>query len=255
MYFIINILQMGDAAPAVVAIVAYLLAVYFAIVPHEVAHGLAAKWNGDLTAQVNGRLTLNPVSHIDPIGLVMLLFVGFGYAKPVPVNPYNFKVPRRGLFMTAIAGVTYNLAAMIVSCFFLALTMFIGPLGAGAPLYLYYFFFWFFQLSASINVMLFLFNIIPLGALDGFKIIEAYASRDNKFIGFLRRYGSYILFALVALHLAVYYISSYVAAPEWLQYIDILGLYMSYGSKGIAGSVQQLFNLIFGIGQSGWSMF
>lgn len=129
---------------AAVALVAFLLAVYFAIVPHEVAHGLAAKWNGDLTAKVNGRLTLNPVSHIDPIGFLMLIFVGFGYAKPVPVNPYNFKVPRRGLFMTAIAGVTYNLAATIVSCFFLALTMFIGPLGSGALIYLYYFFYWFF---------------------------------------------------------------------------------------------------------------
>ena len=255
MYLFLNFLNAGEFTLAVVVLVAFLLAVYFAIVPHEVAHGLAAKWNGDLTAKVNGRLTLNPVSHIDPIGFLMLILVGFGYAKPVPVNPYNFKVPRRGLFMTAIAGVTYNLAATIVSCFFLALTMFIGPLGSGALIYLYYFFYWFFYLSASINIMLFLFNIIPFGPLDGFKIIEAYVSRDNKFVGFLRRYGNYILYALVGLHLIISYASSFVAMPAWLQYIDILGLYLNYGRMGIAGSIQQLFNLMFGLGISGWSMF
>lgn len=255
MYFVIDIFNIYGPELAVVALIAYILAIYFAIVPHEIAHGLAAKWNGDLTAQVNGRLTLNPIAHIDPVGFLMLIFMGFGYAKPVPVNPYNFKVPRRGLFMTAIAGVTYNLAAMIISCLFLALIMFVGPLGGEFASYFYYFFYWFFYLSASINVMLFLFNIIPLGALDGFKIIEAYANRDNKFVGFLRRYGSYILIALFVLHLLVYYMSAYMSVPSWLQYVDILGLYLNYGSKGIAGSVQQLFNTIFGLGISGWMMF
>ena len=110
MYFVLQIFNTyDDVLMTVIAFIAFILAVYFAIIPHEVAHGLVAKWNGDLTAKVNGRLTLNPVSHFDPIGFLMLLFMGFGYAKPVPVNPYNFKVPRRGLFTTAIAGVTYNL--------------------------------------------------------------------------------------------------------------------------------------------------
>ena len=118
MYFVIDIFNIYGPELAVVALIAYILAIYFAIVPHEIAHGLAAKWNGDLTAQVNGRLTLNPIAHIDPVGFLMLIFMGFGYAKPVLVNPYNFKVPRRGRFMTAIAGVTYNLAAMIISCLF-----------------------------------------------------------------------------------------------------------------------------------------
>ena len=256
MYFVIDIWNMYGPQLAVVALIAFLLAVYFAIVPHEVAHGLAAKWNGDLTAQVNGRLTLNPIAHFDLIGFAMLLFVGFGYAKPVPINPYNFKVPRRGLFTTAIAGVTYNFSAMLLSCFFLALTMFIGPLSyEGALYYLYWFFYFFFYLSASINVMLFLFNIIPLGPLDGFKIIEAYADRENKVVGFLRRYGNYILLALFILHLVVSYLGSYVYLPAWLNYVDILGLYLNYGSMGIAGSIQQLFNMIFNLDISGWALF
>ena len=117
----------GDVAFTMLALVAFLLAIYLAIVPHEIAHGLVAKWNGDLTAKINGRLSLNPIVHLDPIGFLMLLTVGFGYAKPVPVNPYNFKVPRRGLFTVAIAGVTYNLLATILSSFFLALIMFLSP--------------------------------------------------------------------------------------------------------------------------------
>lgn len=255
MYFVLQIFNTyNDVLMTVIAFMAFILAVYFAIIPHEVAHGLVAKWNGDLTAKVNGRLTLNPVSHFDPIGFLMLLFMGFGYAKPVPVNPYNFKVPRRGLFTTAIAGVTYNFAAMIVCCLFLAIVMAVGILGQTAfAVYSYYFFYWFFWLGASINVSLLLFNLIPLGPLDGFKVIEAFAERDNAFIGFLRRNGNYILFFLFALHFLVAYISMYLPAPQWLQYVDILGLYIKYGSLGIAGSIQQLFNLIFGVPVSGWN--
>lgn len=122
MSFLIDIWYMyGDMALVFVMLIAFIFAIYFAIVPHEVAHGLVAKWNGDLTAQVNGRLTMNPMSHFDLIGFAMLVTMGFGYAKPVPVNPYNFKVPRRGLFTVAIAGVTYNLIAAVVSSFFIAL--------------------------------------------------------------------------------------------------------------------------------------
>ncbi len=250
MWFVINVFNSTeDIILVFVALAAFLLAVYFAIIPHEIAHGLVAKWNGDLTAKVNGRLTLNPAAHFDIVGFAMLVFMGFGFAKPVPVNPYNFKVPRRGLFTVAIAGVTYNLVAMILSCFFLALTIAIGPL----EIYSYCFFEWFFRLSAQINVMLFLFNLLPLGPLDGFKIIEAYASRENSFIGWLRRYGLYILIALFVIHMGIYYIGAY-GRLEFIKYFDLLGLYLNYGTMGIAGSVQSLFNLIFGIGVSGFDV-
>ena len=252
MYFVISVWNnTGDVIMVLIALAAFLLAVYFAIVPHEIAHGLVAKWNGDLTAKVNGRLTLNPAAHFDLIGFAMLIFMGFGFAKPVPVNPYNFKVPRRGLFTVAIAGVAYNLAAMILSCFFLSLTIFIGM--SVEINYAYYFFRWFFYLSASINVMLFLFNLLPLGPLDGFKIIEAYASRENSFIEWLRRYGLYILIGLFVIHMAVYYVGAY-GRLEFIKYFDLLGLYLNYGTMGVAGSVQSLFNLIFGLGVSGFDV-
>ena len=242
-----------DPALTVVMLFAFVLAIYFAIVPHEVAHGLVAKWNGDLTAKVNGRLTMNPVAHFDPIGFIMLITMGFGFAKPVPVNPYNFKVPRRGLFTVAIAGVTYNLGATIVSAFFYALLMFIQSialqtiLASNALYYIYIFFLYFFMLSMNINVMLLLFNILPLGPLDGFKIVEAYASRDNKFVAFLRNYGTYILIALFVLRFAAYFLMNNTPL-QWVEYIDLLGLYLGFFSHYIGGGILSLFTMMFGLG-------
>ena len=85
------------------------VAILLAIMLHELAHGYVALWNGDATAKVYGRLTLNPLAHFDPMGLVMLLLVRFGYAKPVPVNPDNFRHRKLGLFTVALAGIALNL--------------------------------------------------------------------------------------------------------------------------------------------------
>ena len=248
MSYVINVFYITqDIALTLLALIAFVLAIYLAIIPHEIAHGLVAKWNGDLTAHVNGRLTMNPIAHFDLVGFLMLITMGVGFAKPVPVNPYNFKVPRRGLFTVAIAGVTYNLAAVIVGSFFYALVMFFEAQIAAASVYLYFFIATFLSLFTSVNLMLFLFNIIPLGPLDGFKIIEAYADRGNRFIEFLRRYGTYILIALFVLHFGVYYISTY-AHVGWLQYVDILGLYLDTCSYWIGGGILSLFTMMFGMG-------
>lgn len=236
-----------DILLSFLALLAFVLAVYLAIVPHEIAHGLVAKWNGDLTAKVNGRLTMNPVAHFDLIGFIMLLTMGFGFAKPVPVNPYNFKVPRRGLFTVAIAGVTYNIGAALIACFLLALVMFLAPV-LSAVEYLYLFLYWFLTFLASINIMLFLFNIIPLGPLDGFKIIEAYADRGNKFVGFLRAYGTYILIGLFVLHLFGYFVGTYAPDIKWIRYVDILGLYIDFCSQWIGNGFLSLFSMMFGMG-------
>ena len=91
-----------------ISILASVIAVLFVFVPHELAHAYIAYKNGDLTAKMYGRLTFNPIKHIDPIGIILCIFTGFGWAKPVPINPANFKNYRRGLFTTAIAGVVLN---------------------------------------------------------------------------------------------------------------------------------------------------
>ena len=95
--------------------VAFLFAMVIAFTMHEYAHGIVAYWNGDNTAKNMGRLTVNPLKHLDVFGTLLLLFVGFGWAKPVPINPNNFEKIRKGVFTVSIAGVTMNLLLAIVN--------------------------------------------------------------------------------------------------------------------------------------------
>ena len=110
-------------------ITASIIAVLFVFVPHEFAHAFIAYKNGDPTAKMNGRLTLNPIKHLDPIGCILCIFTGFGWAKPVPIYPYNFKNYRRGLFTTAIAGVVINyIIAFLAYPLYLVVALYLIPL-------------------------------------------------------------------------------------------------------------------------------
>ena len=94
----------GDVWVGVIFVLGFATALIFALSLHEMSHALAAKINGDLTAAMYGRLSLNPMRHFDPVGLVMMLLVGFGWARPVPVDPRNFKNYRKGMLDVALAG-------------------------------------------------------------------------------------------------------------------------------------------------------
>ncbi|MBO4472251.1 MAG: site-2 protease family protein [Clostridia bacterium] len=98
-----------DALEKILLLLAFVITAMFAISLHEYAHGFAAYKMGDPTAKIQGRLTLNPISHFEPIGLIMFLLVGFGFARPVPINPYNFTKLRKGMLLTSFAGVIANL--------------------------------------------------------------------------------------------------------------------------------------------------
>ncbi|MDE7463850.1 MAG: site-2 protease family protein [Clostridiales bacterium] len=202
-----------------------LIAVCVALVLHEVAHGLVAKWNGDYTAKYEGRLTLNPLKHFDPIGLVMMLTVGFGYAKPVPVNPYNFKHRTRGQFTVAIAGICTNFILAFLSALFYDL-MFLGYINTSAEAFWY--FMQFFAISMQINIAFAFFNLLPIYPLDGFRIIETFTRRGNKFCSFMRTNGRYILWGLVGLSLIVQMAYRYATLPGWFSYIDVLGTYIDF---------------------------
>ena len=232
----------------VLALVAFLAAIYFAIIPHEIAHALVAKWNGDDTAKNMGRLSMNPLAHLDIVGFIMLLLVGFGYAKPVPVNPNNFSNPRKGMFLVSIAGVTYNIIASFVSYFFCALLLFFQlnfwTLSSDLAVYTFSFFYSFFLTSSKINILLFLFNILPIGALDGLKILASFTRPGNTVVNFLYRYGNYILMMLIILHIATDKFAEY----EIVQYFDLLGLYIYNVTNYIFGFYSWLFGLIFGFG-------
>ena len=111
MFFYNLIVAEGTIAEKLILALAFLIVAAFSIVIHEFAHAWVAKLNGDLTAKARGRLTLNPVAHFDPVGVLMMLLVGFGWARPVPINPNNFTNYKRGMFTVSIAGVTANLIA------------------------------------------------------------------------------------------------------------------------------------------------
>ena len=135
-----------------------------AITVHEVSHGYVAYLLGDPTAHNAGRLTLNPVPHFDPIGTLMILFVGFGWAKPVPVNPAYFREPQKGMMYTALAGPASNLILAILFGLLLKASLFL-PEGVVEPVVR------FVSFGIMINIILMAFNLIPIPPLDGSRVM------------------------------------------------------------------------------------
>ncbi len=145
--------------------IAWVFAFIMALTFHEFCHGLVAKIQGDDTAERMGRLTLNPIPHIDPIGLLAALFAGFGWAKPVPYNPYNLRNQKWGPVFVAIAGPLSNLLLFFIVGFAykgLAMSGYMPPGSALAG---------FLGAFMVVNVVLFAFNLIPLPPLDGSKVL------------------------------------------------------------------------------------
>ena len=160
----------------------------YSVIAHEVAHGAVAYLFGDDTAYRYGRLTFNPVSHIDPIGTLMLLLVGFGWAKPVPVNYNNLRHSRLGLFSVSLAGCATNILIAIVAIFMLQFEYF-----STSPVFVPIL-----NTLAGINIMLGGLNLIPIPPLDGSKILLSVlpeAWQEN--FSWLESYGFYILIILL----------------------------------------------------------
>jgi Zn-dependent protease len=158
----------------------------YSIILHEVAHGWVANMMGDSTAKWLGRLTLNPIKHLDPIGTAMLLIFGFGWAKPVPVNFNNLRPVRTGLICVAAAGIVANLILAFIAAYLWSSGAFSG-MYAMADLLKYMF---------NVNVMLAAFNIIPIPPLDGSKIVMGFASRRFQYtMARIEPYGFFIILA------------------------------------------------------------
>lgn len=207
-------------------IVLVALVVVVSMILHELAHGYVALWNGDATAKVNGRLTFNPLAHFDIIGFFMLMTVGFGYAKPVPVNPYNFRNRKKGIFTVAIAGVTLNfiLAFLSFGLWSLFNLLYMKFPGAGTVLS---YFATFFLYMFLVNVNFCFFNLLPIHPLDGFRVVEAFTRYNNRAVMFFRKFGQYILLALVG-------VSILVDILDLPFYFDILGMYLYYCRMGVS---------------------
>lgn len=156
-------------------VAAQVLSIIFVIVCilplHELAHGWVAGQLGDPTARYEGRLTLNPLASVDTMGALALLLFGFGWAKPVPVNPRYFKNPRRDMAITALAGPVSNLLAALVGAFVLAAILAFAPYN-GFVNFIYNMVYYY----ILVNISLAVFNLLPVPPLDGSRILSAFLS-------------------------------------------------------------------------------
>lgn len=174
----------------------YFLAFVVALTFHECSHALAAYKLGDPTARNMGRLTLNPLKHLDLMGTLLLLLVGFGWAKPVPVNPRNYRNPKRDDIIVSLAGITSNILLA-----FLATPIYMLTIKHGSNIALVVS--WFICAFMQTNIVLALFNLIPISPLDGSHVLEDLllpVCGPKPFL-WLRQYGRYLLIVvLIALN-------------------------------------------------------
>ena len=178
--------------------VALLLVLILSLSFHEWGHAYSAKRFGDRTAEMLGRLTINPMKHIDPMGLMMVIMVGFGYAKPVPTDPRNFN-SKWAMLVIAAAGPFVNLviAFVILNLYALGWKMgwtFVQGTGVGI----------FVSIVSGVNLALMMFNLIPIGPLDGHYILPYFLSKKSAIIynEYNDRYGMYVLLGLMMLSIA-----------------------------------------------------
>ena len=192
-----------------------------ALTLHEFAHAYSADKLGDPTARHMGRVTLNPLAHLDPIGTLMILFAPIGWARPVPINPHNFRNPAKGMLISSIAGPSSNFVqGMFWGLILRGLVTFAPSVLIRAPL-LAGFLYW----VTLINFVLALFNLLPLGPLDGHHILAYFLSPGAriKYEQF-NQYGFVILMCLIFFQRAIPVLRIFVLVPASLLFALASGL-------------------------------
>ncbi|SDD37403.1 site-2 protease family protein [Sporomusa acidovorans] len=165
-------------------------ALLIALTVHEYAHAKAAVALGDPTPRFMGRLTLNPIAHLDPLGLLMLWLFKFGWAKPVPINPSYFKNYRQGMLFVALAGPLSNMLLALLTAFLIVILAKMQLLGGEWIKVL--------QLTYSYNILLAIFNLVPIPPLDGSKILSSILpGQQGRIFEQMEQFGPFILMALV----------------------------------------------------------
>ena len=230
---LINILISNNTiSEKIIICVAIIITALISIVLHEIGHGLVALWNGDRTAKDNNRLTLNPVAHLDWIGAVSLLVFGFGWAKPVPINPNEFKNRKVGIITVSIAGRSMNLilAALNLLLLWIFYPLLLGlVISTSAVRLLGLLFIYVFEYMVLYNVILAFFNLLPIFPLDGFNLINAFLPYGNKFSSFMFRYGWICLLGLIL----VSNVLNYVGLSQFNVFHQVQNLAMALINKVI----------------------
>ena len=209
------------------------LALIIVLPLHEFAHAFAAvKW-GDDTPKLNGRYTINPLAHFDLVGLLCFVLCRFGWAKPVPINPNNFRNYKWGSFWVSIAGVLTNyLLAFLVYPLFLLASLYVPEFGYFTyvlRLALYY--------IVNLSLMFFVFNLLPIYPLDGFRVVDCFATKRGSVYKFLRQYGIYVLYAFILL--------SILADVTGIWWLDFFGFAISKLVHYISIPITAFWGLIF----------
>lgn len=186
-----NAIRNGEVLTVILLVLSRAFVIFCCTPVHEFAHGYAAYKLGDDTAKYQGRLTLNPLAHLDPIGTIMIFLFGFGYAKPVQINPAKFKNPRRDMALTALAGPVSNMLMAFAAVF---IAHFAGSFKHSDVIFSIGLFFYY---AAMVNVMLAVFNLIPIPPLDGSRIFSVFLS-DKKYFAIMR-YERYIMIGFMVL--------------------------------------------------------
>lgn len=181
------------AQEAVVIFLITIVAFFISLAVHEFAHGFTAVKMGDPTPKLAGRVTLNPFKHISLSGLLCFALLGVGWAKPMPINPLNFKKYRKGIRLTSIAGILANFILGLICAIIFALIIAFAPV---SNVYIEYILLTL-QYFMLVNSFLALFNILPIYPLDGFNFVTSFMKADNKFIQYNVRNGFKILLGIL----------------------------------------------------------
>ena len=200
---LLDLLLTGDIQSALISFLLSVPIIILVLSVHEYAHGVVAKKLGDPTAENMGRLTLNPLKHIDPIGFVMFLIIGIGYAKPVPINSRYFKKPKRDMALVGAAGPLSNLAMALLFTVLIKLLYVIDPfipltVPEWVPTALYYLYIML-SLGVFYNLAFMIFNLLPVPPLDGSRIL--YAFLPSKALLWVQQHEQYFFWGILGIFL------------------------------------------------------